>query len=233
MTKKDLFNLILAIIGLFANTIGIYTFFVQSQVHLDMNDSISNVGNILPIQYYILIYVWFIFSWTLFRYSFLKSKKTGNGQRKGLILTTCVFVVGLLLLPLIILINSRSESTPYLLFSMTIVPILIYNAIYYLVQIIYEDTVIFLKREGQYKCVNDFKSTYNKTSFKKSDLITVTNRDDDNMEIVPNFMLYIMSDSHAHDFNPNYYIYQFNNKKGKIHRKDLVANFKVIYPDET
>jgi len=153
MTKTEIFNGILAIIGLVANVMGIISFVgIADTSFLEYSYSILNL---------ITFYSMFVITWLIIRkkYEGYINGKTKHRTEYSIIKTT--ILVGLIFLPIHIYIDDFFVILYFVFYSLFTSFI-----IKYMMPIIFQDMKQFLTREGEYLSNIDF--TYKRRSYENT-----------------------------------------------------------------
>jgi hypothetical protein len=226
--KKEIVPLVLAIIGLVADIVGIFTFFYSSNAQNNLGIQI-NASMVAYISQFILYYFWFVATWFFVRRTYLKDINKGQYQRNRAVIRTIIIGIGIAILPVHLLLCTVFGSSMFTgtLGFLFFGGILIYESLKSLFATIYPEMITYISRVGKYICIRDFQSsTFNQTTYQKNVIIEVKRKE------IPEIIYYtvvgIVFDMMHDMFNPTYIVTDGLGKEYAIKEHELLTCFEII-----
>lgn len=170
MTKTEIFNGILAIIGLVANIMGIISFIsVTETSSLKYSYALFNV---------ITFYSIFVITWIIIRKKYKDFQRGKIEHRASFSIIKTTLLVGLIFIPIQLYIDSLTDNDVDPFLNYIFLSVVIAAIIKYFMSVVFNDMELFLTRNGKYVCNEDviIQNERGKKAMKKNTEIYLIHR---------------------------------------------------------
>lgn len=175
--KKETIPIVLAIIGLLADTIAIFTFIGSANAQQSLDIEV-NATIVVSVAQVIIIYVWIVAAWYICRKIYeIKYANKGRHPKQNT-LREAVIGIGLVLAPFhfmfeLVFKDYIAIGTVWFIITGSIFTYVTTKVLFLL---FYDDMHFFLDKTGKYICIKKIKGEEGSVVFDEGNIIEITSR---------------------------------------------------------